>query len=64
MNYYGKDCEIFCLPNEQRYDCDLNTGQKICKNGYFGPDCLSGKNKINKIEKIFYFSYYLRCSGL
>ncbi|CAF1070416.1 unnamed protein product [Adineta steineri] len=40
-NYYGTDCEIFCLPNEQRYDCDLNTGQKICKYGYFGQDCLS-----------------------
>ncbi|CAF1449885.1 unnamed protein product [Rotaria sordida] len=40
-NSYGNYCEIFCIPNEQRYDCDLNTGQKICKHGYFGQDCLS-----------------------
>ena len=42
-NYYGGDCEIICVPNLQRYDCDLNTGEKICKHGYFGPECLSGK---------------------
>ncbi|CAF3940161.1 unnamed protein product [Rotaria sp. Silwood2] len=40
-NFYGNYCEIRCIPNEQRYDCDLNTGQKICKHGYFGQDCLS-----------------------
>ncbi|CAF1431582.1 unnamed protein product [Rotaria sp. Silwood1] len=40
-NYYGNFCEILCVPNEQRYDCDLDTGQKICKHGYFGQDCLS-----------------------
>ncbi|UJR13724.1 hypothetical protein I4U23_000735 [Adineta vaga] len=40
-NYFGTDCEIFCLPNAQRYDCDSNTGQKLCKHGYFGQDCLS-----------------------
>ncbi len=51
-NYYGSDCETSCLPNEQRYDCDLNTGQKICKHGYFGQDCLSGKNELTKKKKI------------
>ncbi|CAF0727708.1 unnamed protein product [Adineta ricciae] len=40
-HYYNHDCETFCLPNEQRYDCDVNTGQKICKHGYIGQDCLS-----------------------
>ena len=45
-NYYGNDCETFCPPNDQRYECDLNTGQKICKHGYFSQDCLSGKIKI------------------
>ncbi|CAF4008494.1 unnamed protein product [Adineta steineri] len=40
-NYYDENCETFCLPNEQRYECDLNTGQKICKHGYIGADCLS-----------------------
>ncbi|CAF4724968.1 unnamed protein product, partial [Rotaria sp. Silwood1] len=40
-NYYGNDCETFCSANEQRFECDLNTGRKICKHGYFGQDCLS-----------------------
>lgn len=41
---------MFCLPNEQRYDCDLNTGQKLCKPGYFGQDCFDGNN--NKQKKL------------
>ncbi|CAF0952593.1 unnamed protein product [Adineta ricciae] len=40
-NYFGTNCETFCLPHDQRYDCDVNTGQKICKNGYFGAHCFS-----------------------
>jgi len=56
-NYYGNDCEIFCAPNSYRYECDLNTGEKICKHGYFGPDCLSGrieeKTTNNKINFVF-----------
>ncbi|CAF4495240.1 unnamed protein product [Rotaria socialis] len=40
-NYYGDDCETFCSPNEQRYECDVNTGVKICRHEYFGQDCLS-----------------------
>ncbi|UJR33508.1 hypothetical protein I4U23_020953 [Adineta vaga] len=41
LHYYNHDCETFCLPNEQRYDCDVNTGEKICKHGYIGQDCLN-----------------------
>jgi hypothetical protein len=61
LNYYGKDCELFCLPNEQRYDCDLNTGQKICKDGYFGQDCLSGKSSITKKSNCFFFKDVRAC---
>jgi hypothetical protein len=44
-NYYGTDCDVLCLPNEQRYECDPDTGQKICRRGHFGQECLSGEHR-------------------
>ncbi|CAF4469584.1 unnamed protein product [Rotaria socialis] len=68
-NYYGNNCEIVCIPNEQRYDCDLVTGQKICKHGYFGADCLSDvpaceeEPCLNNGTCVVYLrSYLCRCS--
>jgi hypothetical protein len=66
-NFYGNECETFCLPNERRYQYDFNTGQRICKDGYFGQDCLSGKKEKLRITTQYFsfISYFFgRCTSI
>lgn len=41
LNYYGDGCNTFCRPRDDQfghYNCSL-TGQKLCLEGWLGPEC-------------------------
>ncbi|PVD23652.1 hypothetical protein C0Q70_16925 [Pomacea canaliculata] len=44
-NYYGPDCTTFCKEEHScdmgHYYCDPQSGAKICRNGWSGPQCLT-----------------------
>jgi jagged-1 len=49
-NYYNVTCTAFCRPRDDKfghYDCNA-TGEKVCKDGWDGPNCDVGKLKIFK----------------
>ncbi|KAK3591884.1 hypothetical protein CHS0354_005090 [Potamilus streckersoni] len=43
-NFFGSDCSIYCKPTDDEtghYTCDPVTGERICKLGWRGDDCLA-----------------------
>lgn len=45
MNYYGDGCTTFCRARDDQfghYNCS-STGQKVCLEGWYGPDCDKAK---------------------
>ena len=45
-NYYGTDCNTYCVARDDaggHYRCDKDTGNKICLDGWIGPNCLTRK---------------------
>nr|KAG5689564.1 hypothetical protein BaRGS_022067 [Batillaria attramentaria] len=44
VNYYGSDCTIYCEPSDDdtgHNTCDPLTGQRVCRFGWSGDDCLT-----------------------
>ena len=50
-NYFGNNCENFCdeTPNDY-FTCDLDTGARICREGFLGDDCQIRKYKFKYLE--------------
>ena len=43
-NYFGSNCEIFCDETKNDYyTCDMDTGERICHEGFLGVDCQTRK---------------------
>ncbi|KAL3842380.1 hypothetical protein ACJMK2_020401 [Sinanodonta woodiana] len=43
-NFFGSDCSVYCKPTNDEtghYTCDPVTGERICKLGWRGDDCLT-----------------------
>ena len=41
-DYYNTDCSVHCVPqdnNNGHYDCNQQTGAKVCHPGWQGNDC-------------------------
>lgn len=39
-DYYGKGCNIYCHAGiDDNFSCDLDTGAKVCHDGWVGPNC-------------------------
>lgn len=50
-NWHGKDCDIYCVTNTTtHYDCDKDTGGKICHQGYYGLNCNTQEPKPSGID--------------
>ena len=41
-NWYDQGCSKICVPQDScdgHYTCDVETGDKVCLQGYSGPQC-------------------------
>lgn len=47
-SFYGWDCSRKCIPEDSQrghYDCDIETGDKICHEGWTGSNCHEDKDE-------------------
>ena len=56
-NYFGSNCENYCDETKNDfYTCDLDTGDRICREGFIGDDCQTRNiHKTFTILKIPFF---------